>query len=213
MKKLEELGLSDDTLVIVTSDNGPEVGTTLNMRSQYRHDGARPWRGMKRDNWEGGHRVPMIARWPGQITPGSVTDQTVCLTDLMATCAALVNAPLPNDAAEDSFNLLPVLLGKAEQPVRDFTLHQTISLALAIRKGDWKFLDHRGSGGNNYAAGRLKTLFPAPDTEPDAPGQLYNLKEDPTETTNLYFQHPEIVKELKARLELFKKTGRSAPRR
>ncbi|MEC8942401.1 MAG: arylsulfatase, partial [Verrucomicrobiota bacterium] len=133
LQKLEELDLTKDTLVIVSSDNGPEVGTVINMRNKYQHDGARPWRGVKRDNWEGGHRVPMVARWPGKIKAGTRTSQTVCLTDLMATCAALTGAKLPAKAAEDSFNMLPVLLGKATKPVRDHTLHQTISLALAIR--------------------------------------------------------------------------------
>ena len=137
----------------------------------------------------------------------------MCLTDIMATCAAIVDAELPNDAAEDSVNILPVLLGKTNEEVRDFTLHQTISLALAIRHGEWKYLDHQGSGGNNYDAGKLKTLYPLPDTAPGAPGQLYNLKTDPGETNNLYFEHPEIVKALKGNLEQSKESGRSRPTR
>jgi arylsulfatase A-like enzyme len=211
VKKLAELGLSENTLVIVSSDNGPEVGTTLNMRTIYEHDGARPWRGLKRDNWEGGHRVPMVARWPGKIKAGTRTNQTACLTDLMATFAALTGAELPNNAAEDSFNLLPVLLGQAKKPVREFTLHQTMSLALAIRKGDWKYLDHQGSGGNNYVRNKKLKLYLLPENAPNAPGQLYNLAKDPGETNNLYEQNPEIVQELKSQLEKFKSSGRSAP--
>ena len=132
----------------------------------------------------------------------------------MATCAAVVGTRLPNDAAEDSFNFLPVLLGNQadEQPVREYTLHQTISLALAIRRGPWKYLDHEGSGGNNYNKPKLKR-FQLKDTAPGALGQLYNLETDPGETTNLYFERPEIVKELKAQLEAFKASGRSAPER
>ncbi|MFP6613010.1 MAG: sulfatase-like hydrolase/transferase [Pirellulales bacterium] len=210
---LKQLGVADDTLVIFSSDNGPEVTTTIHMRADHGHDGARPWRGMKRDNWEGGHRVPMIARWPGRIKSGSTTDQTVCLTDIMATCAAVAGADLQNDAAEDSYNVLPVLLGeKAAQPARKYTLHQTISLALAIRRGEWKYLDHKGSGGNSYSRGRLKQ-FAIADAAADAPGQLYNLKSDPGERTNLYFEHAEIVRELKTKLNEFKSSGRSAPRR
>ena len=87
------------------------------MRKTHKHDGSRPWRGVKRDNWEGGHRVPMLVRWPGQVKAGSVSDQTVCLTDLMATCASIVGAKLPDDAAEDSFDLLPIFLGQADKPV------------------------------------------------------------------------------------------------
>ena len=212
LEKIESLGIADNTLVIVTSDNGPEVGTVLNMRSKHQHDGARPWRGMKRDNWEGGHRVPLVVRWPGRVKANSVVDQTVCLTDIMATCAEIVDANLPSDSAEDSVSVLPVLLGKTNEEVREFTLHQTISLALAIRKGKWKYLDHKGSGGNNYAGGKLKKLYALPETAPNAPGQLYDIENDPGETTNLYFQHPEIVKELKQKLDESKKSGRSAPR-
>jgi arylsulfatase A len=192
----------------VSSDNGPEVTPVVRMRADYGHDPARPWRGMKRDQWEGGHRVPFIVRWPGQVTPGSTSDQTVCLTDIMATCAAITGATLPSKAAEDSVSLLPVLLGQAgREAVRPYTLHQTISLALAIRKGAWKFLDHQGSGGNNYTKAPLN-LMAQPDTSPAAPGQLYNIERDPGETKNLYFQRPEVLQELKELLTRTTATGR-----
>lgn len=209
---LEKLGVADNTLVLFTSDNGPEVTSVVHMRADHGHDGARPWRGVKRDQWEGGHRVPFIARWPGHIKAGSTTDQTNCLTDVMATCAAIVDEKLPNDAAEDSFNLLPVFLGKANEPIRRDTLHQTISLALAIRRGPWKYLDHRGSGGNPYDRPPLEQ-YALSEKSPKAPGQLYNLEADPGETTNLYFEKPEIVRELKAQLDAYKETGRSVPMR
>jgi len=214
-KALDEHGFADDTLVIFSSDNGPEVPTVINMRKTHKHDGARPWRGVKRDNWEGGHRVPMLVRWPGKVKAGSVSDQTVCLTDVMATCARIVGAKLPDDAAEDSYDLVPVLLGKADKPVREFTLHQTISLALAIRQGDWKYLDHKGSGGSNYNRDGEWGLkqYALPEQAPEAPGQLYNLKDDPGETKNLYFKEPGLRKGLKAKLEELKKSGRSAPKR
>lgn len=211
LKTLRKLELEQNTLVIVTSDNGPEVLTTLHMRADHGHDGARPLRGVKRDQWEGGHRVPFIARWPGHIRPGSVSHQTICQTDVFATCAALVEAALPRNAAEDSFNLLPVLQGtQGDKPVRPYTLHQTIRLALAIRRGPWKYLDHRGSGGNNYDRGGLKK-YALPDTAPDAPGQLYHLDNDPGETKNLYFKHPKIVSELKGLLDETRRQGRSRP--
>ena len=215
MKALDKHGLSEDTFVVFSSDNGPEVPTVINMRKTHEHDGARPWRGVKRDNWEGGHRVPMLARWPGKVKAGSVSDQTVCLTDLMATCAQIVGAELPDDSAEDSFDLLPVLLGETDEPVREFTLHQTISLALAIRQGDWKYLDHKGSGGSNYSRDGEWGLkqYALPDKAPEASGQLYNLREDPGETNNLYFKKPFIREKLKAKLEELKQSGRSAPRR
>lgn len=211
LKKLDDLGVADNTLVMVSSDNGPEVASIINMRRDHQHDGARPWRGIKRDNWEGGHRVPMIARWPGRIKAGSMTDQTMCLTDLMATCAAIVGTALPVDAAEDSCNMLPVLFGEdGGTPVREFTLHQTISLAIAIREGNWKYLDHRGSGGNRYDRAKLASLA-LEEKAPDAPGQLYNLEKDPGETDNLYFKNPEVVKRLKAKLDNARESGRSVP--
>ena len=213
-KKLDQLGYGENTLLIFTSDNGPEVPTVINMRKSHQHDGARPWRGVKRDQWEGGHRVPFIARWPKRIEAGSTSEQTVCLTDLMATSATLTGTTIPRDAAEDSFDILPALLGQAgDKPIREYTLHQTISLALAIRHGDWKYLDHKGSGGNNYERKGEWGLkqFALPEHAPDAPGQLYNLANDPGETTNLYNEHPKIVKMLKAKLEAFKTGGRSAP--
>jgi arylsulfatase A-like enzyme len=212
---LDRKGIAEDTLLIFASDNGPEVFAYRIIMPDYRHFSNGHLRGIKYDAWEGGHRVPFIARWPGKIKPGSTSAQTICLTDLMATAAALTGAKLPNNAAEDSFNILPALLGKAKKPVREFTLHQTISLALAIRSGDWKYLDHKGSGGNNYNRdGRWgMKQYALPEQAPTAPGQLYNLKTDPGETTNLYFKHPKIVKTLKAKLEEFKKTGRSAPMR
>lgn len=207
MRTLDETGLAKSTIVIFTSDNGPETGPVYHMRRDYDHDGARPWRGVKRDNWEGGHRVPFIVRWPGIVKAGSTTAQAVCLTDIMATCAAIVGAKIPNDAAEDSFNLLPILQGRTE-PVREYILHQTIKLSLAIRQGDWKYLDHAGSGGNTYKNHRyLKQWY----REDPLPAQLYNLKEDPGETVNLLEKHPEIAKRLKATLGGFVKSGRSSP--
>ena len=209
MQTLNDLGVAENTLFIFTSDNGPEVTSIIHMRQDHDHDGARPWRGMKRDQWEGGHRVPFVASWPGKIPPGTVSDQTVSLTDLMATCATIVDTPLPHDAAEDSVDILPVLLNKDNgKPVRQYTLQQTISLALSIRRGPWKYLDHQGSGGNNYNRGRLKRFMLKTST-PESPGQLYNLADDPGETKNLYHDHPEIVKELKTKLDEYVQSGRS----
>lgn len=215
MKKLEELGIADDTVVMVSSDNGPELPTVHDMRTTYQHDGARPWRGLKRDNWEGGHRVPFIVRWPGGVKPGSESSQTVNLTDVMATVAELVDYDLPRDAAEDSVSFLPVMKGELPegQAFREYALHQTNRLALAIREGRWKYLDHLGSGGNDYEKkGEWGAAeFAIPESDPDAPAQLYDLEKDPGERNNLYSKHPEIVERLKAKLDATKASGRSAP--
>lgn len=216
LKTLERLGVADNTLVMFASDNGPEVPTVIDMRNTYKHDGARPWRGVKRDQWEGGHRTPFIVRWPGRIKPGAKSDQLTSLTDVMATCAEITGAKLPNDAAEDSYSMLPVLLGtQGSKPVRRYLLQQTISFAMSIRDGKWKYLDHKGSGGNSYDRGGAWGMkqYELKDTDPDAPGQLYNLETDPGETENLYSKHPEIVKKMKTQLDIFRENGRSAPLR
>ncbi len=212
LAELERLGVADNTLVIFTSDNGPETTSVVHMRADYQHDGARPWRGVKRDDWEGGHRAPFIVRWPGRVKAGTTSDQLICLTDVMATVAAITGAEIPHDAAEDSFDLLPALNGTATAPIRPYLLTQAFRGArtLSIRRGQWKYLDHQGSGGNNYNSPALKP-FALPETAPEAPGQLYDLAEDPGETTNLYFRHPEIAAELKALLDQSKASGRSRP--
>ena len=209
MQTLERLGVADNTLVIFASDNGPEVRSVIDMRQTYQHDGARPWRGFKRDQWEGGHRTPFIVRWPAQVESGTVSDQLLSLTDVMATCAALAGVDLPQDAAEDSYNMLPVLLGEqGAGPVRQYMLQQTQSLDLSIRHGQWKYLDHQGSGGNRYT-GKFIKPYALADTAPDAPGQLYNLDTDPGETTNLYYTQPELVQSMQAQLEEFRRSGHS----
>jgi arylsulfatase A len=214
MDTLDELGIAENTLVMFGSDNGPEVPTVNAMRRDHRHDGARPWRGVKRDDWEGGHRTPFIVRWPGRVKARSISDEPLSHTDIFATCAAIVGAALPDAAAEDSFNMLPVLLGEPrDEPVRPYLLEQTMSLAFSIRRGNWKLLDHRGSGGNDYTREEPWGMkaYALPELEPDAPAQLYNLTVDPGETTNLYGKHPQIAAELKQLLEQTKASGRSRP--
>ena len=124
MTTLEKLGIADNTLVIFTSDNGPETTSVIHMRADHAHDGARPWRGMKRDSWEGGHRVPFLVRWPGKVQPGTTSAQLTSLTDVMATIAAIIGAKLPENAAEDSFNLLPAWRGEDQAPIRPYLLQQ-----------------------------------------------------------------------------------------
>jgi arylsulfatase A-like enzyme len=154
--------------------------------------------------------VPFIARWPAQVRPGVAT-ATVSQCDLLATCADLLGVTLPKDAGEDSFSFLPVLTGaEAGRPRRTFTLQQDFRSGVSIRQGDWKYLDHQGSGGNGYGQGQL-ARYAHPDSAPTAPGQLYDLRNDPGERRNLCLERPEIVKELKGLLEQSKARGRSAP--
>jgi arylsulfatase A-like enzyme len=171
-----------------------------------------PLRGTKRDAWEGGHRVPFLARWPGKIKPGSTSDETICHVDLMETVAALLAVALPNDAAVDSYNLLPVLLGENRtRPLREATVHHAASGKFAIRKGDWVLIA-APTGDDN---GRLGE----PDwfqqdrgySSHDQPGELFNLRTDPTQRRNLYADHPDRVRELRALLDKYVADGRSTP--
>jgi arylsulfatase A len=213
MKTLGELGIADNTIVIITSDNGPEVSTVFNMRRDHNHDGARPWRGVKRDNWEGGHRVPFIVRWPAKVAPGSTSTQITSLCDVFATVAELVGTKLPNNAAEDSFSLVPILEGIDTHPIRPYLLQQAFSGAreLAIRRGKWKYLAHKGSGGNKYESNpELKQYFIA-DTAPSAAGQLFDLESDPGETINMALVHPDVAESMDRLLKQSIESGRSRP--
>ncbi len=209
---IKRMGIDDDTLVLFTSDNGPETVHTDWMRQDHHHDAAGGYRGMKRDGWEGGHRVPFIARWPGRIPPGQVSEQLINTTDIFATLASVTGHGLPDDAAVDSFDLLPAMLGTAKKPIRPHMLTQSFRGEFQLRQGDWKYLNHMGSGGNNYTRGNL-LKYALPETAPDATGQLFNLAKDPAETTNLFFSESGKRKELQALLKKLtsKDGGRTAP--
>tara|TARA_Y100000780_G_scaffold27411_1_gene22477 strand:- start:878 stop:2428 length:1551 start_codon:yes stop_codon:yes gene_type:complete len=206
LKALDDTGQADNTVVIFTCDNGTspkadfaqldKAGVHLNVN----------WRGWKADAFEGGHRVPFIVRWPGQIKPGTQSRETIALTDIMATCAGILGAELPANTAEDSVSLLPVLRGeKVEKPLHDIVIHHSGSGHFAIRKGRWKLLLCRGSGGWSppREAEAAKKKLPML--------QLYDLAGDPKETKNLHTQYPDKVKELVSDLAKAFRNGRTTP--
>ena len=211
---LDRTGLTDETLVIFTSDNGPE--TNAYQRAQehghYSMDGLR---GLKRDNWEGGHRVPFLARWPGKIAAGATCDETICLTDLMATAAAVAGRQLPAPqgqagAAEDSANILPALLGKPlDKPIREATVHHSCKGRFAIRQGDWVYIDFPTGDDNKEPEWRRRQLGVQGHNEPC---ELFNLADDPTQRHNLAAKNPAKVESLKALLAKYKADGRSVRR-
>ena len=201
LKELDDCKLTDDTLIIVTSDNGAHWKP--NDIAKYGHRANHHLRGQKADIWEGGHRVPFIARWPGSITAGTTSDETICHTDFLATCAAVVGSRLPDDAGEDSYNILPALLGRTlHQPIREATVHHSVSGVFAIRKGDWKLILGRGSAG--FSSPRV--IKPKPG---EATGQLYNLADDPSESKNLFLDRPKVVARLNSLLQKYKQQGHS----
>jgi len=148
---------------------------------------------------------PFIARWPGKIPAGTTNDEIICLTDLMATCAAIVGAKLPDNAGEDSFNILPALSGqKLNKPIREAIVHHSLSGMFAIRQGKWKLILGLGSGGFT----KPQKIKPKPG---QPAGQLYNLKDDMAESNNLWSKHPQIVERLTKLLEKYKEQGRTRP--
>ncbi len=200
---------AENTLVVFTSDNGPENSAYKRIQ-EYGHYSMDGLRGLKRDTWEGGHRVPFLARWPGRIVPGATSAETICLTDIMATMAALLGAQLHDDAAEDSYNVLPALLGETrDAPIREATVHHSCSGRFAIRKGPWVLIDARTGDDNKEPGWFTQERRYQPH---DQPGELYDLSADLAERRNLYADHPEIVAELKNLLEKYKREGRSVPR-
>ena len=210
---LKKMGIDDDTLVIFTADNGPETLHTIWMRADHKHDAAGGWRGMKRDGWEGGHRVPFIARWPGRIPAGQVSDQLINTTDIFATLASLTGYTLAAKDAVDSFDMLPAFLGQAKKSIRPHMLTQSFRGEFQLRVGNWKYLAHMGSGGNNYTRGNM-AQYALPETAPKAKGQLFDLSEDPGETTNLFFTETARRQEMQSLLSRLarKDGGRTAPR-
>ena len=236
---LDRHGIRNDTLILVSSDNGPRPGDPLAYLEDlaakphgrrlaprrllrrkhqgidrthaphygapwllYGHRAAGPWRGFKTDVWDGGHRVPFIASWPNHIAPDTTCDEVLSLSDLMATFAAIVGAELPRNAAEDSYDMLPALLGEPHAgPIREAVVHHSGGGMFAIRQGRWKLVLGRGSGGSSR-------------TPPHrTPGQLYDLAADPAESRNLWSRHPDVVERLTGILERYQHTGRSAPAR
>ena len=202
MEALDRNDLAENTLFIMTSDNGAEWDPPH--IEEFDHHANHPdLRGKKRDAWDGGHRIPFIARWPEKVAAGSTSGQIICLTDLMGTAAAIAGVELPNNAGEDSYNILPALLGDATDQIREATVHHSVEGMFAIRQGKWKLIDGQGPGSLFYGE-----WVPKPD---DPPGQLYDMSADISERTNLYNEHPEVVERLKALLEKYKEQGYSRP--
>jgi arylsulfatase A-like enzyme len=176
VEALDRKNLAENTLIIATSDNGAE------------HRSYKPLRDSKRSIYEGGHRVPFIARWPGKVKPGSINHHTVCLNDLMATAAEISGATLPDEAGEDSVSLIPELLGTATSEVREATIHQSASADLAIRRGPWKLIFMK-----------------------DGSRKLYNLTTDLSETQDVLAANNGIAKDLAMLMQRYISTGRSTP--
>jgi arylsulfatase A-like enzyme len=207
---LEANGFSENTIVVFTSDNGPELYAFERSRLTG-HWSSAPFRGLKRDVWEGGHRVPFIIRWPGKIQPG-ISHENISQVDLAATFAAVIGTPLKSNEAIDSYNLLPLLHGKAyEQPLRTATVQNTSEEVFALRQGEWVFINASDGGSIRY--GKAPEWFNTLRgySKQTTPGLLYNLKDDPGQRINLFDAHPEKVAEMKAWLDRYREGEGCAP--
>lgn len=200
LSAVDEAGIAGNTLVIITSDNGHASyagGKDLETKGHYP---SGPLRGYKFDAWEGGHRVPFIARWPGNIPAGFRCDQLVHQADVLATVADLLDYELPANAGEDSFSLIP-LFAQRDRPIREHAVSQSPQGSLALRKGKWKLI--LGPGGRSVRKGG--------DQAERKSRHLFNLATDLGEETDLTADHPEMVAELEALMDKLVKNGRSTP--
>lgn len=193
-KALEKHGLVENTVVIFTSDNGASPAANFPALVEKGHYVSAHMRGSKADLWDGGHRIPFIVRWPGQIKAGGTSDQLICLTDLFATIGEITQTPLPTNGAEDSFSFLPALSGKSINAERKGVIHHSNRGYFGYRQGKWKLLLAKGSGG--WSSPKEEEV-----TEGTSVAQLYDLESDPGETTNLYEKEPEMAQKLLKDLE------------
>ncbi|MGJ8695571.1 MAG: sulfatase family protein [Verrucomicrobiaceae bacterium] len=202
MAALEKHGFTKNTLIIFTADNGTSKGANIPELKKMGHLVSAGFRGSKADLWDGGHRVPFVVRWPGQIVAGSTSDQLMGLQDLFATTSEITGQPLPAGSAEDSVSFLPALSGKPIISTRAGLIHHSFSGHFAYRMGKWKLLLAKGSGG--WSSPKENQV---PKGSPKA--QLYDMEADPGETKNLYQSHPDVAAKLLAQLESDVARGRS----
>jgi arylsulfatase A-like enzyme len=213
LQAIEKSGIADNTLVIFTSDNGcaPYIGAK-DMEAKG-HFPSGPLRGYKADAWEGGHRVPLIVRWPGKVKPDSRCDQLVMQADFMATFAEILGTKLPENAGEDSFSLMPLLRGGSE-PIRQHAISHASSGLPALRDGQWKIIFGPGAGGFGTANKDAANKDAANKEVAEVPKeriQLYDLSNDLGEKNNLAAAHPELVAKLTKVMEGLVDNGRSTP--
>lgn len=202
---LEQYGLAENTLVIVTSDNGCSPQADFPGLLAKGHNPSAEFRGHKADIFDGGHRVPFLVRWPARVKAGGRSDQLLCLTDFMATVAEISGAKLPANAAEDSVSFLPALLGNAKAPLREAVVHHSINGSFSIRQGKWKLLLCQDSGGwSDPRPGQ-------PKANNLPPVQLFDLDKDIGEQVNVQDKYPEVVARLTELLRKYVADGRSTP--
>lgn len=199
LKSIDEAGIANNTIVVFTADNGHSHYTGWEQLIAAGHQPSGPYRGHKGDIWEGGHRVPLVVRWPGHVEAGTHSDQMVCLTDLFATFAEIVGEKLPENGAEDSLSFLPALLSKPNKNGRKALVSHSNFGEFAYREGPWKLVFRLGGGNLEQSRGKPTIA------------ELYHLGSDVAETTNLAQKHPDIVKRMTEELRTLVDRGTSRP--
>ncbi len=205
LKAIDAAGLGENTLVMMASDNGCSPSANFAELATAGHNPSAQFRGTKADIFDGGHRIPLLARWTGHIKPASKSDQIVCLTDFFATCVEITGAHIPANAAEDSVSLLPALLGTADHPLHEAIVHHSINGSFSIRQGNWKLELCSGSGGWSDPKPN------SPEARKLPPIQLYDLSQDEGERKNVQAEHTEVVDRLTRLLEKYITDGRTTP--
>jgi len=202
---LAKKGISENTLLVFTSDNGCSPKADFKTLATFDHNPSYIYRGHKADIYEGGHRVPFIVEWPARALKNASSDKTICTTDFFATCAEITGYKIQDTEGEDSYSMLKLMTGENDENIREYTVHHSIDGMFAIRQGDWKLCVCPGSGGWSYPSPRSikKNNMDLP------PMQLYNLKEDMGETKNLIAENPEKAIQLKEALKKIILDGRS----
>jgi arylsulfatase A len=205
-KKLKAMGISENTLLVFTSDNGCSPKANFKELEKFNHDPSYVFRGMKADIYEGGHHVPFIVEWPNHALKNISTDITIGTTDFFATCADIAGYKIKDTEGEDSYSMLPLLEGENEKEIREYIVYHSIDGSFSIKQGDWKLITTQGSGGWSY---------PKPQEikkqHLDLPAmQLFNIKNDISETKNLIASNPKKAAELKSALKKIILDGRSS---
>lgn len=209
LQALKDSGQAENTFVFFSADNGPEHYAYAR-DAKFDHWSAHPFRGLKRDIYEGGHHVPFIIKYPGVTKAGSISDALVSQIDMMATLASLVGYDLPEkNAAEDSHDLLPLLKGEMTS-VRTMHVHNTFKHSYAFRESDWVMVEAK-SGHSSRARAEWFKKYGYPVSESKEP-KLFNLKEDIGQRKDLASKHPDRVKAMKASLKKIREQGYSSPR-
>ena len=205
LEALKANGIEDNTLVFFTSDNGCSypVAKVGKLENEFGHYPSADFRGYKSDIWEGGHRIPFMVRWPEHIEANSINDKLICQTSLMATCAEIVGLNMDDNAGVDSYSILPMLKNKKAKTDYNLVVHHSIHGKFSIRNKKWKLELTPGSGGWSNPTDNKARKENLPEI------QLYNMKKDAEETTNVYKKHPRVVAKLTKKLKYIVENGRT----